>query len=29
MNSDLLWSPDGAQDQAYLLYAGYLHVFLT
>jgi len=29
MDGDLLWSPDGAQNQTYLLYAGYLNVFLT
>jgi len=29
MNGDLLRSPDGAQHQTHLLYAGYLNVFLT
>lgn len=29
VNSDLPWSPDGAQNQADLLYAGYLNIFLT
>jgi hypothetical protein len=29
MDSDLLRPPDGAQNQAHLLYAGYLHILLT